>query len=398
MFKFKTKSCVTCAGMIMAAFISLQSCSDNDDNDPVLPHSIEVAEIYAGGSISVTPSSDVKAGETVTLSATVDEKWSFGGWSVTTVGENPTSVDVADAMAVQTSFVMPDCAVKVDARFYAPGAEYGLTTVKIPAGTRMLGSEPTEPSYYRDEKLHEVTISGDFYMSAYETTNAQFADFLNANKIGEDGKGVWNGTDMELLVYDSSARDNGQFDFGVNWNGNMWVPAMGREDHPVIYVSWYGAAAYAAWVGGTLPTEAQWEYACRGGQEGQLPFGIGDGTKMVKGMAQFYIYDYYDLALGGRVVDKTIEGYVSSTYPVGSFEANGYGLYDMHGNVYEWTLDSYYTYPDEPSVDPVGPLTGAKRVIRGGGWVNSGRELRTAVRWEQRVGSPMEHIGFRVIF
>ncbi len=398
MFKSKVKSCTACAGLIMAAFISLQSCSDNDDNDPVLPHNIEVAEISAGGSISVTPSSDVKAGETVVLSATVDEKWSFGGWSVTTTGENSTNVEVDDPMAVQASFIMPDSPVKVDAKFYAPGAEYGLTTVKVPAGTRMLGAEPAEPSYYKDEKLHEVTISSDFYMSAYETTNAQFADFLNANKIGEDGKGVWNGTDTELFVYDSSIRDNGKFNFGVNWNDNKWIPVTGLENHPVIYVSWYGAAAYAAWVGGNLPTEAQWEYACRGGQTEQLPFGIGDGTKMVKGMAQFYIYDYYDLALGGRKVDETIEGYVSSTYPVGQFDANGYGLYDMHGNVYEWTLDSYYTYPDTPSVDPVGPLTGAKRVIRGGGWVNSGRELRTAVRWEQRAGSPMEHIGFRVIF
>ena len=181
MFKFKVKSCTACAGLIMAAFISLQSCSDNDDNDPVLPHNVEVAEISAGGSISVTPSSDVKAGETVVLSATVDEKWSFGGWSVTTTGENSTNVEVDDPMAVQASFIMPDSPVKVDAKFYAPGAEYGLTTVKVPAGTRMLGAEPAEPSYYKDEKLHEVTISSDFYMSAYETTNAQFADFLNAN-------------------------------------------------------------------------------------------------------------------------------------------------------------------------------------------------------------------------
>ncbi len=369
------------------------SCSDEKEEPTPQPHGIAVVEAVAGGTITVSPL-EAKAGDVVTLTATVDDKWEFGGWDVTAKG---TEVEVADVTATTTTFVMPDAAVTVAATFLAPGDKYGLTTVRIPAGTRMLGSNPDEPSYYRDEKLHQVTLTKDFYMSAYEVTNQQFADFLNAVGVGEDGEGPVDDS-TESYVYDSTTRDSGKFNFGVNWDGTKWVAAPGYEEHPIIYVSWYGADAYAKWVGGALPTEAQWEYACRGGQAENLPFGIGDGTKMVKGMAQFYITDYYDLAQGGRVVDSTIAGYVASTYKVGSFEPNGYGLYDMHGNVYEWVSDWYDNYPDGDLVDPIGPETGSRKILRGGGWVNSGRELRSAVRWYARPTSRMENQGFRVIF
>lgn len=378
--------------ILFAATVAFSSCSDDDG--PSI-HAVEIEQPASGAVISVTPA-EAKPGETVTIAATLDNKWVFNGWTVMTADAQ---VAVEDASALQTTFVMPNKPVTVSASVLAPGEKDGLTTVRIPAGTRMLGSEPTEPSYYRDEKLHQVTLTEDFYMSAYETTNAQFADFLNATGVGENGEGAVPGqTDTEVLIYDSTTLDGGRFNFGVNWDGTKWVPATNYENNPVIYVTWYGAAAYADYVGGSLPTEAQWEYACRGGQTEQLPFGIGDGTKMVKGMAAFYIYDYYDLAEGGRKVDSTIEGYLSSTYPVGSFEPNAWGLYDMHGNVYEWCSDYYGNYPDEPSVDPKGPETGSRMVVRGGGWVNSGRELRSAVRWESRPTTKLENYGFRVVF
>lgn len=376
---------------LLISSVGFQSCTDDDD--PVA-HGVEVAEVKAGGTISVSPA-EAKSGETVTLTATVDDKWEFGGWSLMS-GDK--AVELADPMALQTTFVMPDAPVSVSAKFLAPGEKFGLTTVKIPAGTRMLGSEPTEPSYYKDEKLHEVTLTKDFYMGAYEVTNAQFAAFLNATGVGQDGEGPVDEEGTEVYVYDSTTRDKGDFNFGVVWDGEKWAPAEGYDEHPVIYVSWYGADAYAKWVGGALPTEAQWEYACRGGQEGNLPFGIGDGTKMEKGMAQFYIYDYYDLAKGGRVVDQNVEGYVASTFKVGSFEPNGYGIYDMHGNVYEWVSDWYDSYPEGSLVDPQGPEDGSRKIIRGGGWVNSGRELRSAVRWYVRPTSKLENQGFRVVF
>ena len=378
--------------LLACSTIYFQSCSD--DKDPVAS-AVTISQPENEGVIIKATPVEAVAGEKVTISIVLPEKYEFSKWNVTCGGN---VVEVEDPTALETTFIMPDGAVNVGADFFAPGEKFGLTMVKIPAGTRMLGSESNEPSYYKDEFLHEVTISKDFYMSAYEITNAQFCEFLNAVGIGADGEGPV-GDSTEGYVYDSTTRDSGKFNFGVNYDGTKWVPAAGYEDHPVIYVSWYGANAYAEWVGGSLPTEAQWEYACRANQTEQLPFGIGDGTKMVQGMAQFYVYDYYDLAQGGRVVDQNVQGYVSSTYKVGSFEPNAWGLYDMHGNAYEWVYDHYANYPSQntPIVDYAGPDSGSQRVLRGGGWVNSGRELRTAMRWSARPTGRMEHYGFRVV-
>lgn len=378
--------------LLVALFIAASTVACSDD-DQLQLNAIEV-EQPTGAVINISPA-EAKAGEIVTLTITVDPKFTFKTWIASTA---VMEIPVENKSETTATIVMPNCPIKVTATVLAPGAQYGLTTVRIPAGTRMLGSEPTEPSYYKDEKLHQVTLSEDFYMSAYETTNAQYADFLNAVGVRDNGEGPIPGNDdIETYIYDSTTLDSGKFNFGVNWNGSSWVPAAGYENHPVIYVTWYGAAAYAEYVGGSLPTEAQWEYACRGGQEEQLPFGIGDGTKMVQGMAAFYIYDYYELPKG-RITNFDLTGYQSSTYPVGSFEPNAWGLYDMHGNVYEWVSDYYGTYPDEPTVDPHGPATGSRKVMRGGGWVNSGRELRSAVRWDGRMASKVENLGFRVIF
>lgn len=278
-----------------------------------------------------------------------------------------------------------------------PGAQFGIDVVTIPAGTRMLGSKSDEPGYNGDEKLHDVTITADFYMSKYEITNAQFAAFLNYSGIDGSGNIKLDDGSEVTLVYGSAGRSDGKFNFGINYDGTKWVPVYGFESHPVIYVTWYGASAYAEYVGGRLPTEAQWEYACRGGQTDNLPFGIGDGTKMEKWMGQFYICDYYDLAKGGRVVDMDIKGYVASTLPVGSFKANGYDVYDMHGNVMEWCSDWYGVYPSAPSVDPSGPSSGDAKVVRGGAWSDSGIGLRSAARSYCVPEAAAEHLGFRVV-
>ena len=161
-----------------------------------------------------------------------------------------------------------------------------IETVKIPAGgkTFLMGSSdgsnigngnstglnttPKEPNRYNDETQHSVTLTKDFYMSKYQITNAQYAAFLNAKGIGNPATATVEGYGSRTLVSASS----GSYDWGLHYNTDRWEPVSAYENHPVIYVTWYGAKAYADWIGGTLPTEAQWEYACRGG-EANKPFG-----------------------------------------------------------------------------------------------------------------------------
>jgi formylglycine-generating enzyme required for sulfatase activity len=170
--------------------------------------------------------------------------------------------------------------------------------------------------------------------------------------------------------------------WGVRYNAGQWEPATGYENHPVINVSWHGAKAYAEWAGGDLPTEAQWERAARG-DVANMPFGIGDGTGLTPAMANF----------GNNVGHTTAVGAYTAY-------ANAYGLYDMHGNVFEWCLDQWDTsdnYVGLPTTDPVGTI-GLDYVIRGGSLNYSARDCRSALRGASDPGSRFNIIGFRVVF
>ncbi|MDR0431002.1 MAG: fimbrillin family protein, partial [Tannerellaceae bacterium] len=139
-----------------------------------------------------------------------------------------------------------------------------IETVTIPAGTFLMGSPDTEPDRRNNETQHEVTLTQDFRMSKYEITNAQYVAFLNAAGVGSDGSRLTIQNGQKLI---------NKHPCSVTYNDNetSWVFQSGTEDHPISYVSWYGAKAYTEWVSQTtrtdcrLPTEAQWEYACRAG-------------------------------------------------------------------------------------------------------------------------------------
>lgn len=384
------------------------SCDNEDDTIPAKTYAVEAADDLSNGEIAISPA-NAEAGAKVTLTANPHEGYQLQEWEAVRA-DNGETVVLDDATANPTTFIMPEAAVKVSATFTLSDAKtHNITTVKIPAGTFTMGSPETENKRLSDEVEHQVTFTKDFYMSKYEITNAQFAEFLNAIKAPAP---EWDGgcyIDWQPTGYSSvssrkfccdyTMRDGGRYPYGLTYDGEKWVCSEGFENHPAVYVSWFGADAFCTWAGGSLPTEAQWEYAARGGQTQSLPFGIGDGTKMIQGMACFLFSGYYDMAQGGYVEDKTLnDQYQPGTAVVGSFEPNGYGLYDMHGNAYEYCLDEYQAYPTEPVEDYV-CLDGNGRVIlRGGGWLNVAAEMRSACRFYQRPNVALENNGFRIAF
>ena len=259
-----------------------------------------------------------------------------------------------------------------------------ITTALIPAGTFAMGSPTSEVNRKTDETQHSVTLTA-FRMSKYEIINAQYATFLNAKSIGNNG--IWASAPaypMQTLIVASS----GSYDFGLHYSGNQWVSVVGYETSPVINVTWYGAAEFATYTGGTLPTEAQWEYACRGGTN--TPFSTGNFLTNLQ--ANYYwVYPY-----NGGI--NSVTTYPGKTQPVGTYAANAYELYDMHGNVQEWCSDWYGTYPSSAQNDPTGANTGSGRVLRGGNWYSFANICRSAYRSNNYPYNHNINIGFRVVF
>ena len=283
---------------------------------------------------------------------------------------------------------------------YEDKPKLDMKFVTIPAGSFWMGSPDgkteglkEEPSRMKNETRHKVTITKSFQIGAYEVTNAQYAKFLNDTGVGKDGKSTT--TKTALLIESSDS-----YDWGLHYDteAKQWVPVSGYENYPVIFVNWDGANEFAQWAGGSLPTEAQWEYACRGGKD-DLPFGIGDGKHLNGTMANYMSTNIYDYDNGGvKFVGGTA---LRKTTEVGSYKPNAYGLYDMHGNLYEWCSDYYvYDLGASEATDPTGPETSSDnmRVIKGGSFFQSPRQCRSAAReCSQPEATEGQKIGFRIV-
>ena len=242
-------------------------------------------------------------------------------------------------------------------------------TVLIPAGKFEMGSGYTEP--FCQQLVHTVHVDA-FYMDTHAVTNLEYQRFL----IDNPG---WQKNRIEDQFHDG--------DYLSNWDGNNY-PA-GQANHPVTWVSWYSAMAYAIWVGKRLPTETEWEYAARGGLLGKkYPW----GNMLSAANAN------YDRNVGNTTV-------------AGKYAANGYGLYDMAGNVWEWCLDLYdddfyFTAPrknprsgtNEPEwiIDNFMDIT-AERVLRGGGWSASPQGISVAHRFRLSPTNTTYDYGFRCV-
>lgn len=254
-----------------------------------------------------------------------------------------------------------------------------IPTSVIPAGNFTMGSLLTEVNRNSDETQYSVTLNA-FRMSKYEITNAQYAEFLNAKSIGSDGLYAAGAYPTQSLISANST-------MGLTYSNSQYVPVAGYENAPVINVTWYGAIEYATYIGGTLPTEAQWEYACRAGTT--TPFNTGNFLTNLQ--ANYYWAYPYN---GGT---NTVTVYPGKTQTVGTYGANAYGLFDMHGNVWEWCADWYGIYPTSAQNDPTGATTGSERVIRGGSWFSSAQDCRSADRLKGYPNFSNRDIGFRVV-
>ncbi len=219
----------------------------------------------------------------------------------------------------------------------------------IPAGTFTMGSPTSEVDRSSDETQHQVTLSA-FKMSKYEVTFEQYDAFCDATGREKPDDAGW-----------------------------------GRGKRPVINVSWDDATAFAEWMGCRLPTEAEWEYACRAGTT--TPFSTGNN--LTTSQANYDgNYPYNDNAEGE---------YRQKTLPVGSFTANAYGLFDMHGNLWEWCSDWDGDYSSGAQTNPKGAASGSNRMRRGGSWSDGAQFCRSARRNRNYPDGSGDSIGFRLV-
>ena len=260
---------------------------------------------------------------------------------------------------------------------------YTIPTSAIPAGTFTMGSPTSEVNSDIDETQYPVNLSA-FHMSKYEITNAQYATFLNEKNIGSDGKYTAGAYPTQALIYGSS----GNYDWGLHYSDSQWIPVAGYENAPVINVTWYGATEFASYKGGSLPTEAQWEYSCRAGTTS--PFNTGGCLTN--------LHANYDWDLPYSTCTNSGLAKPGKIQPVGTYAANTYGLYDMHGNVWEWCADRYDTYPTTAQDNPTGASSGLYRVFRGGSWIDNARYCRSSYRNYHYRYYNYYTLGFRVVF
>lgn len=258
---------------------------------------------------------------------------------------------------VLTLFIL-SCSLQAQEIPKAVTNSIGMKLVLIPHGTFMMGSPRTEKEREDDETKHEVTISRDYFLGVTEVTQGQYEKVVGRN-----------------------------YSYYSNFRRSAKIEIKDTSNHPVEMISWTQAAEFCKRLSDLpeekqegrvyrLPTEAEWEYACRAGSTNAYSF--GDSPELIGD------YAWYE----GNSNDQT--------HPVGKKKPNAFGLYDMHGNVWEWCNDRYKEYPRVSVTNPVGPTKGKFRVFRGGSWVDGIAGCRSASRLEKSFVIGFSTGGFRV--
>ena len=311
-------------------------------------------------------------------------------------------------LVCNASSAHPSCA-----HYPGPPQEEGdkAGMVFVGGGSFVMGSDRQRPE---ERSSHVVKVDG-FWIDQHEVTNTQFASFVGATgyktlaERGVDPKTQQslNAPGSVLFIPPTNFDDRGRTQWWKYVNGANWrapegpgSSIKGKENHPVVHVAYEDALAYASWLGRELPTEAQWEFAARGGKQGD-------------DWSQAFDADGKPIANSWQGVFpafNTQEDGYGGTAPVGCFLPNAYGLYDMIGNVWEWANDWYVPgHPREPVVNPTGPnilrvrlAAGASpsKVIKGGSFLcspNFCSRYRTSARQPQEADLSAGHIGFRTV-
>jgi sulfatase modifying factor 1 len=259
--------------------------------------------------------------------------------------------------------------------------------VLVPRGTFDMG---TDRGMAFEGPVHRVTV-GPFWIDRCEVTNRDFARFVAATGYRtESERQGFSGVFLPAAKEWQPVK-------GADWRHPEGPSSSlaGRDDHPVVHVSWDDAVAYAKWAGKRLPTEAEFEWAARGSRT-RGEYAWGDTFRPSgRPMANTWQGHFPEQ-------DAGTDGYPRLA-PVGRFPANGYGLYDMAGNVWEWTSDWFsegYYRTAEGAVNPGGPATGTEKSIRGGSWLCSANYCtgyRVAARQHTPRDSALNNLGFRCV-
>lgn len=277
----------------------------------------------------------------------------------------------------------------------------GMQLIRIPIGEFWMGSPTGESGRWEGEHRHRVGITKSFYMGLHEVTIGQFQQFVNATAYrteAEHDKTGGFGFDI------SQSPIRGRYDRAFNWKSTGYAQT---EQHPVANLTWNDANAFLQWLSREesvryrLPTEAEWEYACRAGTDTTFQQGLGSEEVTTIGNVADLSLKVAGVELdadAGFTFVTTEDGYVF-TAPVGSFQPNSFGLFDMTGNVCEWCSDWFQEnyYLNSPAVDPQGPEDGVFRVFRGGGWQAWSRQFRSANRARFGPDFRAGFLGMRVV-
>lgn len=371
----------------LIAGMGLLSCNNNDVEVTAITYqSIDVTSNSGTmrGTVSVSGTSIKDAG--ICFSASVTYPKLANSRHVPATGNLKDFNVTLTGLSKDSTYKYRTYVITTDSTYYGTTysftpAEIDMELVHVDGGTFKMGASDEKNADKCEIPAHTVTLDS-YDIGKYEVTNAQFAAFLNSRHIPSGGSGVTaSGSSAKFLVTGTLKS------LYYNSTDSKWIVPSGYESKPVIKVTWYGANEFCVWAGGKLPTEAEWEFAARGGNKSH--------SYIYSGSNQPSDVGWYSK---NSIINEEIP-----THAGGEKNANELGIYDMSGNVWEWCSDWYTDYLSGSVSNPVGPSDKeakeagiTSKVRRGGGWADTdSTKLRVTYRASNSPTDNGGSMGFR---